>query len=266
MTEGDKAGEMRKEAVLLHHKTAGEFAREYRRSQEDRYASAFIYGRKKLDELLDRLLAECPKGSRVLDAGCGTGELLKKLRESGFHAVGLEPAEGMRTLACERNPGLEVLDGVITELPFDDASLDVILAIEVLRYLHPDDVQRAWREMFRVLKPGGRVIVTLVNRYALDGFFFFDLVCRLLAHLRGGDRTHCEFTTPRRARRELSALGATNVQTYGRMLALLRILFKVNEPLGRVVSRALEPLEDRLAQSPWSVPFAGHLIVVARRP
>ena len=58
----------------------------------------------------------------------------------------------MRKAAIEKNPGSTILDGVATKLPFPDGTFDLVICIEVLRYLHSADNRQALREMYRVLK------------------------------------------------------------------------------------------------------------------
>ena len=84
-----------------------------------------------------------------------------------------------------------------TELPFPDRTFDLVICIEVLRYLHNADNRQALREMYRVLKPGGTLFLTMVNRYALDGFYLNYHARKFLGRKRvSGDAPHCEFTTP----------------------------------------------------------------------
>jgi SAM-dependent methyltransferase len=58
------------------------------------------------------------------------------------------------------NPRLEQVQGTATDLPFADASYDVVLSLEMMEHLPPDTREPALREMLRVLRPGGRLIVT----------------------------------------------------------------------------------------------------------
>ena len=92
-----------------------------------------------------------------------------EIRNLGFEVSGLEPASEMRRLATAANPGVDIRDGSITALPYDDGTFNVVLALEVLRYLPAVDNETAWREMLRVLRPGGTTIVTMVNRWPIDG-------------------------------------------------------------------------------------------------
>ena len=92
-----------------------------------------------------------------------------EIRNLGFEVSGLEPAPEMRRLANAANPGVDIRDGSITALPYDDGTFDGVLVLEVLRYLPAVDNETAWREMLRVLRPGGTTIVTMGNRWPIDG-------------------------------------------------------------------------------------------------
>ena len=97
-----------------------------------------------------------------------------EIRNLGFEVSGLEPASEMRRLANAANLGVGIRDGSITALPYDDGTFDGVLALEVLRYLPAVDNETAWREMLRVLRPGGTIIVTMVNRWPIDGYWLYE--------------------------------------------------------------------------------------------
>ena len=202
----------------------------------------------------------------MLDAGCGTGSQITELVGLGYEVAGLEPAVEMRRIAVEANPEVDIREGSITEMPFADDSFDAVIALEVLRYLPEVDNDAAWREMLRVVRPGGTLIVTMVNRWAIDGYAVHEWI-QTRRSLKAGRarRAHCEFTTPRRVRSQLRGLGVSSVETHGRLLLPLRWAYKVNKGLGRMMARALNPLDDLLSRVPGTTPLAGHLIVVVRR-
>ena len=85
----------------------------------------------------------------------------------------------MRTVAITKNPNASIVSGVATEVPYADESFDLVICIEVLRYLNLSDIRQALRELCRVLRPGGTMFLTMVNRYALDGFFLHHSLQRM---------------------------------------------------------------------------------------
>jgi SAM-dependent methyltransferase len=257
---------IRDKAIALHDETADYFYSEYQKMRKYYFASSFAYGRKKLEVLLDETLQDLPKGSSVLDIGCGTGEQLKRCRQLGFNVTGIEPSPEMRTIARRLNPGVSIQYGIITSLPFQDESFDFVLVIEVLRYLHRTDIQQAYREMLRVLKPGGRLFLTVANRYALDGFYIYDTFKRFFFRLvHYEEPVHCEFVSPKQIRHDLDNLGVKEIVFHGRMFAPLRLAYKINATWGARIARSLESFDDSLSRKKWTVPLAGHLIVIAIR-
>ena len=265
--EKDRAREYRKKAVGSHDQNAPLFADRYEIYARDPYASAFTYGRKKLFERIFFLLEKnVPTDGEVLDVGCGTGYFLTLLGKFGYRTVGLEPAAAMRERAQSANPGREIADGEISRLPFADNRFDAVTAIEVFRYLHRRDIINGYRECLRVLKPGGVLIASLVNKYALDGFIFKYLL--RLGREKFLDRpaiNYCDFTTPRSVAKLFTREFGQSVETYSALLAPLRLAFIVNRNLGRSLARALEPLDEWLNKKKWHQPLAGHLLAVVKK-
>jgi ubiquinone/menaquinone biosynthesis C-methylase UbiE len=101
-----------------------------------------------------------PKG-RLLELGCGGGSSTKAFadRLSGYHCTGLDISEPAIALAASRYraANLEYRSGDCLELPWPDASLDAVISRDMIE--HIPDVGRALREMDRVLKPGGVIII-----------------------------------------------------------------------------------------------------------
>lgn len=261
------AKNVRQVAIDHHDSVVGTFEAYYRNLAQSRFTSAFTYGRAKLDRMIDDLFRSLPKGAAVLDVGCGTGEHLKRAQSHGLVATGLEPAPGMLKVARSSVPEARLKQGVATELPFEDEQFDAILQIEVLRYLHIDDIRKALRESRRVLKPGGIFFVTLVNRWALDGFYLRQ---RTRQWRKGSEfdetNPYCEFFTPATAEREFRNAGFIAVRSEGRLLAPLRLIYKASPALGRRLASGLEKLDDRIHHWKWTRNFAGHLIVTGRAP
>jgi SAM-dependent methyltransferase len=104
---------------------------------------------------LDRL--PLPTGARILDAGCGSGRMLQELAGYG-QASGIELDEDAAGLAAQRGHG-EVKVGRLEELPWEDATFDLITSLDVVEHT-PDD-REALTELRRVSKPGGWLLLTV---------------------------------------------------------------------------------------------------------
>jgi ubiquinone/menaquinone biosynthesis C-methylase UbiE len=251
-------------AIEHHHAEADRFVQWYDAMAQSRFANAFAYGRHKIDRLLDGVLKTLDPGARILDVGCGTGEYIRRASELGFIASGVEPADGMREVAIATNPGCSIVAGVATELPVPDGSFDLVICIEVLRYLDRADSRQALREMHRVLRPGGTLFLTMVNKYALDGY---SLHYQLQRMFKGASVAlpHCEFVTPAEIDREVRDAGFPSAEHRGVLLGPMRALYKLSTRLAHRIAPTLEPLDDAICAMPWTTPFAGHLVTIARR-
>jgi SAM-dependent methyltransferase len=87
-------------------------------------------------------------GTRLLDAGCGTGEFLALALERGASAVGIDLSPDMLAVARLRAPGAELREGDITKLPYDDDAFDVVTAFNAVQFT--DDVPATIAELARV--------------------------------------------------------------------------------------------------------------------
>jgi len=102
-------------------------------------------------------------GARVLDVGCGAGtDLLLAARRTGptGRAIGIDMTEAMRARAREGAAfagltNVSIHDGDATALPVEDGSIDVVISNGVINLV--PDKERALAELYRVLRPGGRL-------------------------------------------------------------------------------------------------------------
>jgi len=109
--------------------------------------------------LLARVIADLdlPHPARILDAGCGSGRNMVDLTLLGS-VTGVELSPTSVCLARERNVG-EVIEGSVLEMPFDAASFDLAVSLDVIEHLEDD--LGALRELRRVVAPGGCLLVTV---------------------------------------------------------------------------------------------------------
>ena len=134
----------------------------------DDFSSHYDHGRDRgyhalVDELELAAVEPYARGRRVLEAGCGTGLLLSRIDCVAEEAVGVDLSRGM--LQHARSRGLSVVQGSVTALPFDDASFDTVCSFKVLA--HVPDIDAALRELSRVTRPGGHLVLEFYNRWSL---------------------------------------------------------------------------------------------------
>ena len=113
------------------------------------------------DAVLDELRAHPAR--RILDVGCGTGDLTARLRAelTTELVAGCDFSAGMLEQAAARTRAVRWLQGDATRLPFTDATFEAVLSTEAFHWFPDPDA--ALREFRRVLGPGGRLLVALVN-------------------------------------------------------------------------------------------------------
>lgn len=116
-------------------------------------------------------LGNLSAGLNVLEVGCGTGEIAlrarKQVGESGT-VMGIDASPEMinvaRNKALDQHLQIEYRVGIIEALPYPDNSFDVVFSSMMMHHL-PSDVKRAGlQEIYRVLKPQGRLVVVDMNR------------------------------------------------------------------------------------------------------
>jgi ubiquinone/menaquinone biosynthesis C-methylase UbiE len=113
-----------------------------------------------------------PGAARVLEVGCGAGRTTLKLAELGYHVSALDFAPNMLTTAranCGSGPRrypVSFLAGDAEQLPIQSSSADLIVMMGVIGYL--TNWRQSLHELFRVLKPGGYLVITCPNKLGLS--------------------------------------------------------------------------------------------------
>ena len=132
-----------------------------------------------------------PPPAKVLDFGCGTGNLAIHLQSQGYEVSGCDIADKMldeaRKADAENAIEWTLLETDWARLPFDDSSFDVIVASSVFEYL--PDINKVLKECKRILKPGGVLVTTVPNPYSsirrVEGILKYFAVALKQTHTSG---------------------------------------------------------------------------------
>lgn len=145
-------------------------------------------------ELLARFAAEVRGHGQVCDMGCGPGQIARFLRDEGVEVFGLDLSPQMLEQARSLSPDIAFCEGNMLSLDLPDASLAGVTAFYAIVNLHVESLRTVFREMARVLAPGGLLLLAfhigevVLRPEALWGqpvsieFFYFlpDSIQRLL--------------------------------------------------------------------------------------
>jgi ubiquinone/menaquinone biosynthesis C-methylase UbiE len=185
----------------------------------DRQAAAFIERAYQAPEIINQRMRTLAAlgliaGERVLDAGCGTGLLLEQQARavgSAGYAAGVDYSDDMLDVARERLAGLDQVDlrqGSVESLDFDDAVFDAVSCTQTLLYV--DDIEAALAQLYRVLKPGGRLAIIETDwRGAVFNHPHLDVTRRMFDAL---DHSRQNPQLARQLRPRLKSLGYASVR------------------------------------------------------
>ncbi|ASJ02171.1 methyltransferase [Thermococcus profundus] len=123
--------------------------------------------KRRIETLEPLLLKYMPQKGRVLDLACGAGGFSFLLEDLGFQVVGLDSSESMleraKEFAKDRRSKVEFIKGDARNLPFDENSFDYVLLIDSLIHFEPGELNAVFKEIGRVLKPGGRFVIQFTD-------------------------------------------------------------------------------------------------------
>ncbi|MEK7644321.1 MAG: class I SAM-dependent methyltransferase [Patescibacteria group bacterium] len=109
----------------------------------------------------------CRPGDRVLDLGCGSGRLYSILEKFQVDYVGVDQSEEQIKIAKEKFPALKFICSEMSALPIQDNYLDLIYCLRSFHHLPTAESRiKALREMKRVLKMGGTIVLVNWNLYS----------------------------------------------------------------------------------------------------
>jgi ubiquinone/menaquinone biosynthesis C-methylase UbiE len=113
------------------------------------------------------------KNAKICDLGCGPGVMVDPCVKMGFEFWGVDISEKMICECTNKFGHLESAHfsvGKLQTLEFPDAFFDVVVCMGALEYLDEDEVEDALTEMKRILKPGGEMVISLMNK---KSFFYW---------------------------------------------------------------------------------------------
>lgn len=115
------------------------------------------------------------RNEKILDIGCGNARDIRQLVEAGVEVVGIDISEGMIKAARDElkatgkgSADVFLTVGDATRIGYADGTFDGVLCSEVIE--HIPEPERALLEMLRILKPGGRLVLSTPNRRSWYGF------------------------------------------------------------------------------------------------
>jgi ubiquinone/menaquinone biosynthesis C-methylase UbiE len=125
---------------------------------------------RRIGVIFDDFLGDEPlKDKTFLDAGCGTGLFTKVAVARGANITAIDIAPKLVELTKKKNPTINALEASLLQLPFADNSFDYVISSDVIE--HTTDPYAATRELIRVLKPNGKICITVPNRT----FWYFSV-------------------------------------------------------------------------------------------
>lgn len=132
------------------------------------------YARKGLEGISSalRTLARNVRPERILEVGCGTGHWLEELSPLAHHVHGLDFSSGMLRQARQRSSHFHLTHGRANQLPFADASFDLVFCANAFH--HFDQPASAIAEARRLLRPGGAFAITGMDPHVPIRWYLYD--------------------------------------------------------------------------------------------
>ncbi len=209
-----------------------------------------------LDDLELAAVERYGRDKDILEAGCGTGLLLERARTFAKSATGVDISAGMLAKAHAR--GLQVVQGSITNLPYQTASFDLVYSVKVLA--HIEDIEMALSEMARVTRPGGYVLAEFYNPRSLRYLIKTLKNPTAISSATNDEAVYTRYDDVAQIRRYLPPELAWESSRGVRIVTPVSHVHKIP-----VVGAAFRIAESILADTPIIRDFGGFLIAVLRR-
>ena len=112
-----------------------------------------------LDTVFKKATSNINKEVEILEIGVGTGNLANRFLSEGFRITGLDQSREMLNVAKEKFPKLKLRLGEFLKIPFENSTVDIIVSTYAFHHLNDEEKGVAIKEMLRVLKNNGKVII-----------------------------------------------------------------------------------------------------------
>jgi len=134
---------------------------------------------RRIEVIFDDFLGkENLKDKSLLDAGCGTGLFTRRAIERNAKVTSIDIAPKLVELTKKKNPDTNAIEASLLNLPFENDTFDYVISSDVIE--HTTNPYDATKELIRVLKPGGKICITVPNRT----FWFFSVKIANLLKIR----------------------------------------------------------------------------------
>ena len=191
----------------------------------------------------------------VLEVGCGTGLIMKELKNQARTVKGIDISEQM--LAKARARGLDVQQGIAEKLPFESNSFDLVYSYKVLA--HVEHIREALNEMNRVLRPGGYMVAEFYNALSIRHLSKVLAGPGKISKKRTEADVFCRWDTPREVR---SYLPHGTIFKGFKGVRVFTPAAKAHDIVG--LNTALQRAEKWAVDSPLAR-FAGFLVAVCQK-
>ena len=189
--------------------------------RQNQYNSQYFKDRSALDEHIATGLLHFIKKNNlkeILDVGCGTGQLVKYLRDHNYHVRGCDSSKEAIKKARQINSHGSIVMADATDLPFKNQTFDLISCVSTIEHLTKNQAKLFLQEAFRVLKTGGFIFLVTPNFNAPLRFLQGP---RWFAHQ---DPTHITFYTPQTLAGLLKKYSFTNINNYFKVDGVINFL------------------------------------------
>ncbi|MFA5248922.1 MAG: methyltransferase domain-containing protein [Candidatus Paceibacterota bacterium] len=132
-------------------------------------------------ELLDAICDELDikKGEKILEAGCGTGNLALKMKERGADVTGIDNCQEALGIYLEKDPSAKVFLADLKEkLPFPDNYFNKIASNNTLYALSGEKQLKTMEELYRILKKEGQILISNPLKNSRPVYIYFDEIAK----------------------------------------------------------------------------------------